>query len=41
MTPLTVLLTLAAAAVVAAISAAVPARNAAHTTIIEALAYGG
>lgn len=41
MTPLTVLLTLAAAAIVAAVSAAIPARNAAHTTIVEALAYGG
>jgi putative ABC transport system permease protein len=41
MTPLTVLLTLAAAALVACVSAAIPARSAAHTTIVEALAYGG
>jgi putative ABC transport system permease protein len=41
MTPLTVLLTLAAAAIVAVISAAIPARSAARTSIIDALAYTG
>lgn len=41
MTPLAVLLTLAAAAVVAAISAAIPARSASRTSIIDALAYTG
>lgn len=41
MTPLTVLLTLAAAALVAVVSAAVPAQSAARTTIIDALAYTG
>jgi len=41
MTPVTVLLTLAAAALVAAISAAIPARSAARTSIIEALAFTG
>lgn len=41
MTPLAVLLTLTAAVVVAAISAAIPARNAARTSILDALAYTG
>jgi putative ABC transport system permease protein len=41
MTPLTILFTLTIAAVVAACSAAIPARNAARTSIINALAYTG
>ena len=41
MTPLSVLLTLAAAVVVVTISAAIPARNAAQTAILDALAYTG
>lgn len=41
MTPLTVLLTLAAAVFVAVISAAIPARAAARTSILDALTYTG
>jgi putative ABC transport system permease protein len=41
MTPLTVLLTLSVAVAVAAVSSAIPARGAARTSIIDALAYTG
>ncbi len=41
MSPLPVLLTLASAVVVVTISAAIPARNAAQTAILDALAYTG